>query len=189
MREYLDLLPRPTQLKLNPGLPMVRPHSRSVSFMNVCMLQEQSLPYCLLSLHTTKILLPRKLSWIYLPPWMDCTLNNWVVWVLLSCWSRLMRSSKRCLAVRNKQWMLKNPQENKEILKFRQKWEQEESLPAMSTKYAILALPSHHSVWSSRSVMAPIFNLLPQTGGFDKKKGLWMNIGKYVKKKFFYNFT
>ena len=148
---------------------MVRPHSRSVSFMNICMLQEQSLQYCLLPLHTTKIMLPRNQPWIYLPPWMDCTLNNWVERVLLSCWPRLMRSSQRCLAVRNKQLMLKNLQENKEILKFGQKWELEESLPAIFTKYAILTLPSLHSIWSSRSVMAPIFNLLPQTGGFNKK--------------------
>ena len=138
MREYLDWLPRPIKLKLSPGLPMVRPHSRSVSFMNICMLQEQSLQYCLLPLHTTKIMLPRNQPWIYLPPWMDCTLNNWVERVLLSCWPRLMRSSQRCLAVRNKQLMLKNLQENKEILKFGQKWELEESLPAIFTKYAIL---------------------------------------------------
>ena len=38
---------------------MVHPQSRSVSFMNVCMLQEQSLLYCPLSLHTTKIV-PKK---------------------------------------------------------------------------------------------------------------------------------
>ena len=31
--------------------------------------------------------------------------------------------------------------------------------------------------------MAPIFTLLPQTWGFDKEKGLWMNIGRFVKKK------
>ena len=172
MRKYLDWLLRPIQLKLNPGLTMVHPQSRSVSFMNVCMLQEQSLLYCPLSLHTTKIMFLRNLPRICLPPWMDCTLNNWVAWVLLSCWSRLMRSSKRCLAVRNKPLMLKNPPENKEILKFGQKWEQEESLPAISTKFAIQTLASHHSVWIKADLLWLQFSLCcHRLGDSTRKKG------------------
>ena len=54
---------------------------------------------------------------------------------------------------------------------------------------AIQTLTSHHSIWSSRSVMAPIFTLLSQTEGFYKKKGLWMNIGRYVQKKMLLLFT
>ena len=58
------------------GLTIVHPHSRSVCFMNVCMLTEQSLPYCLLSLHRTKVMFLRNLPRICLPPWMECNLNN-----------------------------------------------------------------------------------------------------------------
>ena len=95
---------------------MVCPCSRPVSFMNVCMLQEQSVPYSPLSLHRTKIMLARNLPWI-------CQLySEQLIMSSVSFTELLMGSSTLTLTLTlnpNPKPMLKNPPENKEILEMR----------------------------------------------------------------------